>query len=318
MLVQARPTPGTRPAAILIVTTPRSINASFMVHGFQTLCPQRLLSQSIVEGMVQTPITAYLTKRNALNSTAAESIRLGTVATQGITKSTNFATSLDRDKDAASMLSGISSRREQNIGAATSNPKVPSNAQITTITSEYLPQFRRMTSLLLPIPYPDRFFKEIIEDEIASNISLIALWSDGTASKPKVVAGIRCRLLCTNPSKSPALNDNEPSLYISTITTLAPYRRHGLASALLDEVTSRASQKYGIHTVSAHVWEANEEGRQWYAKQGFSETGFENEYYRRLRPNGAWIVERNVRSRSGSKTVELRKATPATDLSKGA
>ena len=52
---------------------------------------------------------------------------------------------------------------------------LPPNAQLTACTKEDIPALKRITSLLLPIPYPDRFFKEILDDEVTRNITLVAL-----------------------------------------------------------------------------------------------------------------------------------------------
>ena len=46
--------------------------------------------------------------------------------------------------------------------------------------------------------------------------------------------------------------------------------------------------------VGAHVWEANKDGLEWYRKRGFREVGRENDYYRRLKPSGAVVVQRDV------------------------
>lgn len=164
---------------------------------------------------------------------------------------------------------------------------LPPQASISPITSDIIPSFRRLNSLLLPIPYQDKFFKETVEDQIIASISRAALWtSDG--AKPRLVGAIRCRLLA---SPTPAVG---PSLYISTIGTLAPYRSHGLATALLDDVMRRAIETYGISSVSAHVWAANTEGLEWYAKRGFKEVGRQEQYYKRLDPSSAIMIRRDI------------------------
>lgn len=210
----------------------------------------------------------------------------------------------------AHRLNTIRESEKSNIRPTKS--QLPPNVELSSITSEWLHSFRRLNALLLPVPYTDKFYDETLNDPVAASMSLVALWHDAPldersspASKPRVVAGIRCRLLQRSPSlsiKSISKNitlcnnvDKEsPSLYISTIVTLAPFRHHGLAKALLNRVTARAVDEYGIKSVTAHVWEANTEARQWYAKQGFKEIVFEDNYYRRLKPGGAWIVERSI------------------------
>jgi ribosomal protein S18 acetylase RimI-like enzyme len=160
---------------------------------------------------------------------------------------------------------------------------LPPNASLAFITAETLPAFRRMTTLLLPVPYPDKFYNEILTNDIAASISLVALWDD------RVVAGIRCRLISHPAGMHPA-----PSLYISTLTTLAPFRNHGLARALLRCITTVAIREYEIGTVTAHNWEGHEEAGQWYEKMGFRRVRFEEGYYRKLKPSGAWLFERKV------------------------
>jgi ribosomal protein S18 acetylase RimI-like enzyme len=180
---------------------------------------------------------------------------------------------------------------------------LPPNAAIVSITAETLAAFRRMTSLLLPVPYPDKFYKEILTDHVASNISLVCVWtephpSDPSATTTRVVSGIRGRLLACSPAAQTA-NENaspegRPCLYISTVTTLAPYRGHGLAGALLRRVIARAIRDYNITTVTAHMWEANEDASEWYANHGFKQVSFHEQYYRRLKPSGAWLLERSI------------------------
>jgi len=50
-----------------------------------------------------------------------------------------------------------------------------------------------------------------------------------------------------------------------------------------------------VSGVYAHVWEANEEGLDWYKRRGFVvEEPVIQGYYRRLKPDGARIVRRGI------------------------
>lgn len=177
-------------------------------------------------------------------------------------------------------------------------------ASLSAITEEHISAYMRMTALLLPIPYPKKFFEETVEDPVTASICLVALWSQPSSdmqqgSKQKVVSGIRCRLLAHSPVSPQSINgdgdlDKSPTLYIAALTTLAPYRGHGLASTLFRRVLSRAIREYGITTVTAHRWEANEEAHGWYASHGFKEVNFAHDYYRRLKPSGAFLLERKI------------------------
>lgn len=126
------------------------------------------------------------------------------------------------------------------------------------------------------------------------SVTLVALWTssptsdssspdsspDAAATKPRLVGAIRCRLL---PSSQ---------LYISTIAVLAPYRAHGIAMHLLQAVVQKAVAEHSVRSVTAHVWEANDEGREWYAKRAFEVLGREDAYYRKLQPQGALLVRK--------------------------
>lgn len=173
---------------------------------------------------------------------------------------------------------------------------IPSNAQIQQLTEATLPDFRRLNQLLLPIPYPDKFYKDIIADAVTHTITLAAFWQDNDSSLYHLVAGIRCRLLANSPASGTGQSEDKPSLYIASIGTLAPYRGHGLATALMNRVLVSASELYGIGTITAHVWEANDEARAWYAKLDFFEVQYEAMYYRRLNPKGAYLLERRVKT----------------------
>jgi ribosomal protein S18 acetylase RimI-like enzyme len=125
------------------------------------------------------------------------------------------------------------------------------------------------------------------------SITLIALWkptpSTTTSAKDEgevdkvgrsVVGAIRCRLL------------PESQLYISTIGILAPYREHGIAVHLLAAVVKKAVELHGVRCVTAHVWEANDEGLEWYKKRKFDILGKEASYYRKLQPAGAFLLRK--------------------------
>lgn len=180
------------------------------------------------------------------------------------------------------------------------NKPLPPNVELRTCTKDDIPHLKRLTSLLLPIPYPEKFYKEIIEDELTNNITLLAVWHDDPAArgneKGRLVGAIRCRLLAQPPAQNsnPAKLIQDPMLYLSTLALLSPYRSHGIATHMLHCLTKRAVDDYGITRVGAHVWEANAEGLEWYRKRGFREVGREPGYYRRLDPQTAFVMQRDV------------------------
>ncbi|OAG07100.1 acyl-CoA N-acyltransferase [Paraphaeosphaeria sporulosa] len=169
-----------------------------------------------------------------------------------------------------------------------STPPLPENVEFAPLTHELIPSFKRILSLTLPVSYPAVFFTESM-DEPFHSITLMALWHpapvnggahSSIAQEPRLVGAIRCRIL-------PSAN-----LYISTISLLAPYRSHGIATHLLQKVAAEAVELHGVRCVTAHVWEANEEGLEWYKKRGFDIVGKEDAYYHKLKPQGAILVRK--------------------------
>lgn len=171
------------------------------------------------------------------------------------------------------------------------------NVEFRECRAEDIKSFKRLNSLLLPIPYADSFYREIMEDAVTRNITVMAIWHDDPSvmneAKGTLVGAIRCRLLANLPGAGSPRKEG-PMLYLSTLVLLSPYRGHGIAAKMLDIMLRRAVNEYGIASVGAHVWEANEEGLAWYRKRGFKEVAKEEGYYRRLKPQGAMVMMKEV------------------------
>ncbi|PWW78441.1 hypothetical protein C7212DRAFT_83511, partial [Tuber magnatum] len=142
---------------------------------------------------------------------------------------------------------------------------------------------KRLNTLLLPIPYPQTFYSEILPSPLLTRLTRLAFYnpppssSSSPSTQPICVGAIRCRL------------EPHGKLYVMTLCTLSPYRGLGVAGRLLEAVVGR-----GVREVYAHVWEMNVEGIGWYARRGFEVGAVVGGYYRRLRPDGARIVRRRV------------------------
>ncbi|WPG97731.1 Hypothetical protein R9X50_00051200 [Acrodontium crateriforme] len=183
--------------------------------------------------------------------------------------------------------------------------KLPPNVELRSCTKDDIPALKRLIGLILPVPYPDKFYREIVEDDVTNNITLLAFWNDKietsspriTKEKGRLVGAIRCRLLAHPPTSATtriAEKDQAPMLYLSALVLLSPYRRHGIATQMLNVLTRRAVDDYGVGSIGAHVWEANAEGLEWYGRRGFVEVGRQQDYYRRLKPTGALVLKRDV------------------------
>lgn len=184
------------------------------------------------------------------------------------------------------------------------------NVNIAQCETKYITHLRRLNSILLPIPYQDRFYNEIVQDPITASLTRVALWHDEESTalqvmvateeliespppvSARVVGGIQCRLVDYLPPKP---TDRSCTLYIATLGTLAPFRRHGIAHQLLSSVVQIGITDYGVKLIAAHVWEANKDALQWYQKHGFVIVERIDNYYRRLAPmSAAYLVQRMV------------------------
>jgi N-alpha-acetyltransferase 50 len=103
-------------------------------------------------------------------------------------------------------------------------------------------------------------------------------------------------------------------LYIMTLGILSPYRRMGLGSELVSHVVSSAStantskvaipatkkpstvgkKSTQIDEIYIHVHEGDEEAIGFWEKVGFEKKEKLDKYYQRLKPSGAWVMEKKV------------------------
>lgn len=151
------------------------------------------------------------------------------------------------------------------------------SAAIVKVLPSYLARLKNITATLLPVRYPDKFFNECVEIESVSDLSRVLLWN----SQP--VGWIRCRLETDDHGLVQA--------YIQALGVLGPYRGAGLATCLLNQVMKpQTVQKHSIKSVYCHVWESNEDALEWYEKRGFRRVILQAQYYRRLKPSGAWTM----------------------------
>ncbi|KAI2637832.1 acyl-CoA N-acyltransferase [Hypomontagnella submonticulosa] len=207
---------------------------------------------------------------------------------------------------------GLTSPLSPAIASAPTRPaSLHPQATISPILPEHVPALRRITSLLLPVNYPDSFYARLSDPLSSGAFSRVVLWTDSTDTHapqtPKVIGGLVCRpepSPFVHPSRrtpqQPTTPDSQPNaLYIQSLVLLSPYRQLGLAAALLDEVARLAANSpFACHEVYAHVWTDNEDGLRWYLARGFAKHGEVQGYYLKLRPDSAWIVRRRITTNS--------------------
>lgn len=216
-------------------------------------------------------------------------------------KSTQLLVSRSKsDENAASQPSQARASSEHPSPSRPSGTRIHPDVELHRPQQEDIAGLRRLNGLLLPISYPDSFYKEIISDPVAQNLTLLARWTQDDAgvncsSRPqnpaKLIGAIRSRLLDVSegPPRKPG-----PMLYISTLVLLAPYRKLGIATQMFNAVLRTAIDQHGVTSVGVHVWEANTDALEWYTKRGFREIHYDPAYYSKLSPHGARVMTRDV------------------------
>jgi N-alpha-acetyltransferase 50 len=192
---------------------------------------------------------------------------------------------------------------QQAITSSTVHPQRPSTlpqqATISPVLEQHIQPLRRINSLLLPIHYPDSFYHKILSPDAPISFSRTILWTSTSPAETKVVGGIICRL---DPALSPLSTPQNPiyiegshDIYIQSLALLSPYRSKGLAAEVLQEIIEAAVGQNEVRVASlyAHVWTENEDALKWYTARGFKkEEPILHGYYRRLKPDTAWILRR--------------------------
>ncbi|KAG2059066.1 N-acetyltransferase NAT13 [Suillus hirtellus] len=163
-----------------------------------------------------------------------------------------------------------------------SNPPASSSSSRVTfasLTYRNLGTVKKLNSVLFPIKYSDKFYQDIIAPEVEDFCQLI-YYNDVP------VGNICCRL------------ENNKDLYLMTMGVLAPYRSKQLGSQALKRVIKAAAShsKPKIRRIYLHVQVSNTDAKRFYERHGFKEAGIKEDYYKKIMPRGAWILERIIDS----------------------
>jgi ribosomal protein S18 acetylase RimI-like enzyme len=126
---------------------------------------------------------------------------------------------------------------------------------------------RLLNSTLLPVRYGPRFYDDMVKN---ADLNRLAYYND-------VLVGSIC-------SRYEKQENGSVKIYIMTMGVLAPYRRLGVASALLEHVLKVARENKQVKQVFLHAWTQNDEGIAFYKKHNFKETEKLVGYYKSLNP----------------------------------
>ncbi|CAD5206555.1 unnamed protein product [Bursaphelenchus okinawaensis] len=148
------------------------------------------------------------------------------------------------------------------------------NVELGSITQHNIMQLKKLNEAVFPVAYNSRFYKDVVT---SGDLGKFVFFNDC------VVGAVCCRI---------DIEEGVKKLYIMTLGTLAPYRRLGIGSMLLNHVFSLCEKDKGIKSVTLHVQINNESALDFYQKFGFQKSGVAENYYKRIEPSSAYILEK--------------------------
>ena len=103
------------------------------------------------------------------------------------------------------------------------------------ITPHNLKLLKKVNQVVFPVVYHDNFYKDVLE---AGELAMLAYCND------IVVGAVCCRI---------DTSENTRKLYIMTLGCLAPYRRSGIGTKMLEHVLSIVAKDGNFDSVFLHV-----------------------------------------------------------------
>ncbi|RWS30632.1 N-acetyltransferase-like protein [Leptotrombidium deliense] len=160
-------------------------------------------------------------------------------------------------------------------------PKRIGRIELGDVTQHNIKLLRKLNQVVFPVIYNDKFYKDVLE---AGELAKLAYYND------IVVGGVCCRI---------DNSENMRRLYIMTLGCLAPYRRLGIGTKMLLHVLDYAknhdhSRKFDA--IFLHVQINNESAINFYKKFGFEIVETKQNYYKRIEPADAHVLQKSLNS----------------------
>jgi len=146
--------------------------------------------------------------------------------------------------------------------------------ELGDITVHNINQLKRLNQVVFPVTYNDKFYKDVLE---VGELAKLAFFND-------IVVGA----VCCREDKS----NGERRLYIMTLGTLAPYRRFGIGTVMLEHVLKICEKDGNFNNVFLHVQVNNEGAIKFYEKFGFEIVEQKQNYYKRIEPADAYVLQK--------------------------
>lgn len=147
-----------------------------------------------------------------------------------------------------------------------------------SLTPQNVGTVRKLNTVLFPVRYGERYYQDILQAEVEPFCQLV-YYNDIP------VGNICCRF-------------EGRDLYLMTMGILAPYRSRQIGSQTIERIIESASShtKPKIGRIYLHVQVSNEDAKRFYEQHGFKEVGIHENYYKKITPRDAWILERRLQN----------------------
>lgn len=135
-------------------------------------------------------------------------------------------------------------------------------AELREINRECLPALKQVIRLIFYTTYPDKYFDTILDHPALSRVAYIG----------EIMVGC---MLC--------IPDHDLSkIYIMAVGCLAPYRRRGIGTQLLQYIDHYCQNVSSIiKSIYLHVQVSNEDAITFYKRHGYRTTDRIKDYYKR-------------------------------------
>lgn len=169
----------------------------------------------------------------------------------------------------------------------------PADVQIDLgeVTQHNIKVLKKVNQVVFPVVYHDNFYKDVLE---AGELAKLAFYND-------IVVGAVC---CRNDTSTTATGESTRKLYIMTLGCLAPYRRLGIGSVMVQHVMDIVEKDGNYDSIFLHVQVNNEDAINFYKNFGFDIVETKQQYYKRIEPADAYVLEKRLKQ-TNDKTKQL-------------
>ncbi|XP_075448966.1 N-alpha-acetyltransferase 50 isoform X1 [Ascaphus truei] len=152
-----------------------------------------------------------------------------------------------------------------------------SRIELGDVTPHNIKQLKRLNQVIFPVSYNDKFYKDVLE---VGELAKLAYFND------IAVGAVCCRV---------DHSQNQKRLYIMTLGCLAPYRRLGIGTKMLNHVLNICEKDGTFDNIYLHVQISNESAIDFYRKFGFEIIETKKNYYKRIEPADAHVLQKNLK-----------------------